>query len=352
MNDMRNGSQRKRRMSRRRHEQMMRKRRIAKAVIASALLLLAVLAVTGTVFVIKAATAGSRAAGQANVGAPNSMPDNKGGNIPADVNLQTQSSRGQSETGASDPGGQQMQTGQGNEPGQADTTMAQTGQASQPQEPDRTTQSDATAPVQPDSTFTTSKGFKGYVKDGVTYIDGFLIVNKTYALPSDYIPQDTEVPVTSEWSTKSLNSELMQAYRQFSQAAADRGLNIYISSGYRSYNTQKNLYNNYVAKDGKALADTYSARAGHSEHQTGICFDLNTIDDSFQYTDEGIWVNDNAYKYGFIIRYPKGKEHLTGYQYESWHLRYVGKEMAEKLYNNGNWITMEEYFGIDSKYAD
>ena len=144
----------------------------------------------------------------------------------------------------------------------------------------------------------------------------------------------------------------MEAYRQLSQAAADRGLNIYISSGYRSYNTQKNLYNNYVAKDGKALADTYSARAGHSEHQTGICFDLNTIDDSFQYTHEGIWVNDNAYKYGFIIRYPKGKEHITGYQYESWHLRYVGKEMAEKLYNNGNWITMEEYFGIDSKYAD
>lgn len=352
MNYMRNGSQRKRRMSRKRHEQLMRRRRIAKAAIAAVMLLLVVLVVAGTVFVIKAATAGSRAAGQTNVGASNSMPDNKGGNVPADVNLQTKSDPGQSETNAS--GGSQMQTGQGGETGQADTTKAQTGQTAQPKEPDSTTQAepDATVPVQPDSTFTTSKGFKGYVKDGVTYIDGFLIVNKTYALPSDYIPQDTEVPVTSEWSTKSLNSELMEAYRQLSQAAADRGLNIYISSGYRSYNTQKNLYNNYVAKDGKALADTYSARAGHSEHQTGICFDLNTIDDSFQYTDEGIWVNDNAYKYGFIIRYPKGKEHITGYQYESWHLRYVGKEMAEKLYNNGNWITMEEYFGIDSKYAD
>ena len=89
---------------------------------------------------------------------------------------------------------------------------------------------------------------------------------------------------------------------------------------------------------------------GNSEHQTGLCFDLNSIDDSFGDTVEGRWVNDNCYKYGFCIRFPKGKDAYTGYQYESWHLRYVGKDLAEKLYNNGNWISLEEYFGITSEY--
>ena len=105
-----------------------------------------------------------------------------------------------------------------------------------------------------------------------------------------------------------------------------------------------------MARDGKQEADTYSARPGHSEHQTGLAFDLNTIDDSFANTAEGKWINDNCYRYGLILRYPKGKEEITGYQYESWHLRYVGKELAQKLYNNGNWMTLEEHFNITSKY--
>ena len=135
------------------------------------------------------------------------------------------------------------------------------------------------------------------------------------------------------------------------QAAAKAdGLNIYISSGFRSYSYQKNLYNNYVNRDGVVAADTYSARAGHSEHQSGLAFDVNTINDSFANTEEGKWLNDNCYKYGFILRYPKGKSDETGYQYEPWHFRYVGVELAEKLYNNGNWITVEDYFGITSKY--
>lgn len=203
-----------------------------------------------------------------------------------------------------------------------------------------------------DGSFTTAKGFKGETKNGVTYIDGLLVVNKTYALPSSFVPQNPEVPVTSEWSTTSLDKETMAAWRNLQKEAASKGLNIYIASGYRSYNTQNGLYNRYVAQDGKAKADTYSARAGHSEHQSGLCFDLNSIDDSFQYTDEGKWVNENAYRYGFIIRYPEGKENETGYQYESWHLRYVGVDLAAKLYNNGNWITLEDYFGITSTYAE
>jgi len=184
--------------------------------------------------------------------------------------------------------------------------------------------------------FTTSKGYNGKVINGITYIDGVLIVNKTYKLPSNY--------------GNGLTRETTDAFNKMKIDASSLGLNIYISSGYRSYYDQKYIYNNYVSIDGVELADTYSARAGHSEHQSGLAFDLNSIDDSFTYTDEGKWVNDNCYRYGFIIRYPKGKDSITGYMHESWHLRYVGVDLATKLYNGGNWITLEEYYGINSKY--
>lgn len=197
-----------------------------------------------------------------------------------------------------------------------------------------------------------SKGFSIQTINGITYVDGVLIANKTYSLPSDFIPQDPEVPVTSQRSTTSLDRTLMSAWRTMQADASSQGLNIYIASAYRSYSYQVNLYNSYVARDGKAAADTYSSRPGNSEHQTGLCFDLNSIDDSFGDTAEGRWVNDNCYKYGFCIRFPKGKDAYTGYQYESWHLRYVGKDLAEKLYNNGAWISLEEYFGITSEYPD
>ena len=185
-------------------------------------------------------------------------------------------------------------------------------------------------------TFTTSKGYNAKVVDGITYIDGILIVNKSYSIPSTF--------------GNGLTKETMNAFNMMKADATTLGLNLYISSGYRSYYSQKSIYNNYVARDGKANADTYSARAGHSEHQTGLAFDLNSIDDSFTYTDEGKWVHDNCYRYGLILRYPKGKTNITGYIHESWHLRYVGVELATKLYNDGNWITLEEYFGVDSKY--
>ena len=186
------------------------------------------------------------------------------------------------------------------------------------------------------TSFTTSKGFKGVTKNGVTYIEGYLVVNKTYTLPSSY--------------GNGLTNATIEAFNKMQAAAKVDGLNIYISSGFRSYSYQKTLYNNYVNRDGVTAADTYSARAGHSEHQSGLAFDVNTINDSFANTEEGKWLNDNCYKYGFILRYPKGKSDETGYQYEPWHFRYVGVELAEKLYNNGNWITVEDYFGITSKY--
>lgn len=185
-------------------------------------------------------------------------------------------------------------------------------------------------------TFTTSKGFSGVTKDGVTYIDGYLIANKTYSLPSTY--------------GNGLTGETQSAFYKMSAAAKEDGLNIYISSGFRSYSRQKTIYSNYVKRDGAAVADTYSARAGHSEHQSGLAFDVNIISDAFIGTPEAIWLHDNCYKYGFILRYPQGKTDETGYKYEPWHFRYVGTELAAKLYNDGDWITMEDYFGITSEY--
>ena len=159
-------------------------------------------------------------------------------------------------------------------------------------------------------------------------------------------------PVNADRSSTCLDKTLMNAWKIMLKDATAKGLNIYIASGYRSYNYQVNVYNRYVKSDGAAVADTYSSRPGNSEHQTGLCFDLNTIEDSFQYTNEGKWVNDNCYKYGFCIRFPKGKDSATGYQYESWHLRYVGVDLATKLYNNGDWLSLEEYFGITSEYPN
>lgn len=190
---------------------------------------------------------------------------------------------------------------------------------------------------QGNSSFTTSKGFKGTVVDGITYIDGILIANKTYSLPDSYYPGG-------------LTSEFNSAFNEMKNAAANDGLNIYVVSGFRSYNTQSTLYNNYVNRDGRDAADTYSARPGHSEHQSGLAADINMVDDDFEYTAEGKWLNDNAYKYGFILRYPKGKTNETGYIFESWHFRYVGVPLATKLYNGGNWISLESYFGITSQY--
>lgn len=187
-----------------------------------------------------------------------------------------------------------------------------------------------------DTTFTTSKGFNGVTKNGITYIDGYIIVNKTYTLPSSY--------------GNGLTQETTNNFNIMKNAAASEGLNIYISSGFRSYSRQMTIYNNYVRQDGQREADTYSARAGHSEHQSGLAFDVNIINSSFANTNEARWLAANCYRYGFILRYPEGKTKETGYMYEPWHFRYVGIDLATKLYNNGNWLTMEDYFGITSEY--
>ena len=201
---------------------------------------------------------------------------------------------------------------------------------------------------------TTKNGFSIYTVNDVYYIDDIMMVNKTYGLPESYIPVDTKESCIGKTSTcnKCINKTAYEAFNKMRADASSIGLNIYIASGYRPYVGQESIYNRYIKRDGKEAADTYSARPGYSEHQTSYSFDLNSITDSFIKTKEGLWVNDNAYLYGFIIRFPKGKDSITGYKYEPWHLRYVGYDLAKKLYNNGDWISLEEYFGVDSKYQD
>ena len=169
---------------------------------------------------------------------------------------------------------------------------------------------------------------------GLTYIKGILVVNKSYPLPEDYNPGE--------------DPEARAAFNRMKEAASAEGLSLTLSSSFRSYNRQASLYSSYVSRDGQAAADMYSARPGHSEHQSGLAFDLAPASDAFAGTPEALWAAENCYKYGFIIRYPKGKEAITGYQYEPWHLRYLGVEAASKVAASG--LCLEEYLGVDSRY--
>ncbi len=182
----------------------------------------------------------------------------------------------------------------------------------------------------------TSKGFVISVKDSITYVDGVLVANKTYSLPESYNPG-------------TLLSDCEKAFAEMKSEAGKLGYNLWNASGFRSYELQESLYTRYCDRDGKAAADRYSARPGHSEHQSGLALDLNEISSSFADTDEGRWVEENCHKFGFILRYPKGKEAQTGYMYEPWHIRYVGVDTATAIYNSG--LCLEEYYGITSVYA-
>ena len=173
-------------------------------------------------------------------------------------------------------------------------------------------------------------------QDGCTFVDGILVANKSYSLPESYDPG--LLPVTDE------------AFQKLSADAKAEGLDIYAASDYRTYQFQVTVYNSMVKGYSKEYADSYSARPGHSEHQTGYTIDCNDINNVFADTDEGKWLAEHCWEYGFIIRYPLGKEHITGYSYESWHIRYVGVEHAKAIWEQG--LTLEEYLDIDSVYQD
>ena len=172
-----------------------------------------------------------------------------------------------------------------------------------------------------------------------------LLVNKYNYLTEDYVPSNLEnISTTYARSGMQLVKEAKEAFETLSENAKKEGMNVIAMSSYRSYDYQVNLYNNYVAQDGKEAADKYSARPGYSEHQTGLAVDVYNLDlpyTSFEETEEFTWMQENAYKYGFILRFPKDKVNITGYQYESWHYRYVGKKVAKEIKDNN--LTLEEY---------
>ncbi len=193
-------------------------------------------------------------------------------------------------------------------------------------------------PIKPETT----EDFVSYVEGQElptepTYIKGMLIASKKYPLPSTFAPGESK--------------DARVAFDKMAAAALLDDFRLTAFSTYRSFEYQTDLYQRYVERDGIEEADRYSARPGYSEHQTGLAFDIGEVDKQedwatsrFGETDAGRWIAENAHKYGFIMRYPDGKEPITGYMYESWHFRYVGQEIATEIYKDKS--TLEEYLGV------
>ena len=182
----------------------------------------------------------------------------------------------------------------------------------------------------------------------------FVILNKHYYSDENYKGLNL-IDVDSEYNLYNtsfkLSKECYEAFLKMYNDAKEQGYAFKINSAYRSYEKQIKIYQGWVNKDGVKLADTYSARAGFSEHQTGYAFDVRDYpftNDDYSKTKSFTWVSENAHKYGFIIRFPKDKEYITGYQYEPWHYRYCGIECATYIHNNN--ITFEEYYEYFIKY--
>lgn len=172
-----------------------------------------------------------------------------------------------------------------------------------------------------------------------------ILVNKHYYLEEDYIPNNLE-EINTQYALKGMKlvNVAKEAFEEMSAAARKENLKIVAMSTYRDYNYQENLYNKYVKQDGIEKADLYSGRPGFSEHQTGLAVDVYNGKETytnFHKTKEFTWMQEHAKEYGFILRYPENKENETGYEYESWHYRYVGIDIAK--YINDNNITYEEY---------
>jgi len=176
--------------------------------------------------------------------------------------------------------------------------------------------------------------------------DLLVLCNKYNQLPSDYVPPDlAELP-----GGHFLRAPAAEAYQKMADAAAAEELTFHLRSTYRSYESQAELYDGYSARESQAAADMYSARPGHSEHQTGLAFDVtqpvtggNLTAAAFQNTEQYAWLREHAHEFGFILRYPEDKTKITGYIYEPWHYRYVGPETAAVIHGEG--LTLDEYWG-------
>lgn len=169
-----------------------------------------------------------------------------------------------------------------------------------------------------------------YDNKGLHYINGVLVANKEYTLPADFDP--------------GLDPTAEKEFNALCAAAAEEGYSIYMGSNYRSYEEQQELRDNFINWYGQEYADNYAALPGESEHQTGLAIDCASWSGTFSETQEAVWLAEHAHEYGFIIRYPEGKEDITGFQHEAWHIRYVGTDIAEKIYKSG--LCLEEYLGL------
>lgn len=174
-----------------------------------------------------------------------------------------------------------------------------------------------------------------------------MLTNKFYSLDNTY-NSDNMIKVSNQYSygdNQMLTNDTFNAFLNMFNAAKKEDLTLIINSSYRSYEDQEKIYNEYKDTRGENAANKIAAKAGFSEHQTGMAIDIQTYGSTastFEEFDEFKWLQNNAHKYGFILRYPKDKEYLTGYEYESWHYRYVGVEAATYIYKNN--ITFDEYY--------
>lgn len=186
------------------------------------------------------------------------------------------------------------------------------------------------------------KPFYSNAKQSININTNYVLVNKYNYLDKNYIPKNLK---KIDYTT--LKEEAYKAFITMKKDAYSNNLNIVAISGYRSYNYQSKIYNNYVNIDGIEKANTYSAQPGFSEHQTGLAVDVSNSTlpyTDFEKTKEYNWMINNSYKYGFILRYPKEKEYITGYTFESWHYRYVGIKISSYIKNNN--ITFDEYYSM------
>jgi zinc D-Ala-D-Ala carboxypeptidase len=183
-------------------------------------------------------------------------------------------------------------------------------------------------------------------------MDYKILVNKETGLPSNYVPKDL-VNVGSLYKKGILlNEKVKEQWLRLKKEVARKGYCIEIESGYRSFDYQQSILNNLIEEKGNEYAKKAIAKPGHSEHQTGLAIDycihregLFLTEQDIDLTQENVYTNSIAHLYGFIIRYPKGKEDITGYMYEPWHLRYVGKKLATYIHEKN--ITLDEYYKED-----
>lgn len=184
------------------------------------------------------------------------------------------------------------------------------------------------------------------IKDVKDPNNTLVLVNKNNKLKNDFIPDDL-IKLDLKYSNeeKYLKKEAALSFYKLSEDAKKKGYRIIIVSAYRSYTYQEKLFDYYVKEKGLDYALNCSAKPGHSEHQTGLAFDIGSVDRSFANTSEAKWIEENAHLYGFIVRYPDNKTDITGYIYEPWHVRYLGKETAKKVWESG--LTLEEYLGLN-----